>query len=218
MKAIKKVLKFKKDIDEFDIPKNVQGIISINRMWKDEIFLIGKNKYAKTYMFTDINYAVASLSDKETIFLKYSELLNSLDTDATTKITIINRKLNRVDFEKDILLKSSNDNLGKYRDKYNKMLLDQITNNKKMIQEKYITVSIEKKNVEEARNYFKRINVEFSNHLRELGSHLIDLDATERLRLIHDFYISNDTKIFNFDNKELMKKHLMLNIQIIKQK
>ena len=216
MKAIKKVFKFKKDIDEFDIPKNVQGIIPINRMWKDGIFLIGKNKYTKTYMFTDINYAVASRSDKEAIFLKYSELLNSLDTDATTKITIINRKLNRVDFEKDILLKSSNDNLGKYRDKYNKMLLDQITNNKKMIQEKYITVSIEKKNVEEARNYFKRINVEFSNHLRELGSHLIDLDATERLRLIHDFYISNDTKIFNFDNKELMKKHLMLNIQIIK--
>ena len=216
MKAIKKVLKFKKDIEEFDNPKNVHELISINRMWKDELFLIGKNKYAKTYMFTDINYAVASLSDKETIFLKYSELLNSLDTDATTKITIINRKLNRVDFEKDILLKSSNDNLGKYRDKYNKMLLDQITNNKKMIQEKYITVSIEKKNVEEARNYFKRINVEFSNHLRELGSHLIDLDATERLRLIHDFYISNDTKIFNFDNKELMKKHLMLNIQIIK--
>lgn len=56
-----------------------------------------------------------------------------------------------------------------------------------MIQEKYITVSIEKKSVEEARNYFKRIDVEFNNHLRELGSHLIELDASERLRLIHDF-------------------------------
>ena len=85
MKAIKKVLKFKKDIDEFDIPKNVQGIIPINRMWKDGIFLIGKNKYTKTYMFTDINYAVASRSDKEVIFLKYSELLNSLDTDQLLK-------------------------------------------------------------------------------------------------------------------------------------
>ena len=41
----KKVFKFKKDVDEFDIPKNVQGIIPINRIWKDGIFLIGKNKY-----------------------------------------------------------------------------------------------------------------------------------------------------------------------------
>ena len=107
MKAMKKVFKFKKDVDEFDIPKNVQGMIPINRIWRDGIFLIGKNKYTKTYMFTDINYAVASRGDKEAIFLKYSELLNSLDSDATTKITIINRKLNRVDFEKNILLKSS---------------------------------------------------------------------------------------------------------------
>ena len=145
MKAIKKVFKLKKDMDEFDIPKNVQGIIPINRIWKDGIFLIGKNKYTKTYKFTDVNYAVASRSDKEAIFLKYSELLNYLDTEATTKITIINRKLNRVDFEKNILLKSANDNLDKYRNEYNQMLLDQITNNKKMIQEKYITVSIEKK-------------------------------------------------------------------------
>ena len=116
MKVINKVFKFKKDADEFDIPKNVQGIIPINRIWKDGIFLVGKNKYTKTFLFTDVNYAVASRSDKEAIFLKYSELLNSLDAEATTKITIINRKLNRVDFEKNILLKSSNDGLDKYRD------------------------------------------------------------------------------------------------------
>ena len=140
MKVINKVFKFKKDADEFDIPKNVQGIITINRIWKDGIFLVGKNKYTKTFLFTDVNYAVASRSDKEAIFLKYSELLNSLDSDATTKITIINRKLNRVDFEKNILLKSSDDNLDKYRNEYNQMLLELITNNKKMIQEKYITV------------------------------------------------------------------------------
>lgn len=206
MKVINRVFKFKKDADEFDIPKNVQGIIPINRIWKDGIFLVGKNKYTKTFLFTDVNYAVASRSDKEAIFLKYSELLNSLDSDATTKITIINRKLNRVDFEKNILLKSSDDNLDKYRNEYNQMLLEQITNNKKMIQEKYITVSIAKKSVEEARNYFKRIDVEFNNHLRELGSHLIELDANERLRLIHDFYRLDDTETFNFDNKELMKK------------
>ena len=33
-------------------------------------------------------YAVASREDKEAMFLEYSELLNSLDSGATTKITI----------------------------------------------------------------------------------------------------------------------------------
>ena len=95
---------FKQDKEKFVVPKGVQDVIPITRIWKDGIFLSGKNKYSKTYMFTDINYAVASRSDKEEMFLEYSELLNSFDTGATTKITISNRRLNKVDFEKNILI------------------------------------------------------------------------------------------------------------------
>ena len=43
-------------------------------------------------------------NDKEEMFLEYSELLNSFDSGATTKITINNRRLNRLDFEKSILI------------------------------------------------------------------------------------------------------------------
>ncbi len=34
------------------------------------------------------------------MFIDYSELLNSLDTGAMAKITINNRRINKVDFEK----------------------------------------------------------------------------------------------------------------------
>ena len=47
-------------------------------IFDDGIFKVGKDKYSKTYRFTDINYAVASREDKEAMFLEYSELLNSL--------------------------------------------------------------------------------------------------------------------------------------------
>lgn len=67
---------------------------------------------AKSFKFTDINYAVASREDKEAMFLEYSELLNSFDSGATTKITINNRRLNRLDFEKTILLPLKGDELG----------------------------------------------------------------------------------------------------------
>ena len=124
MKTLKDL--FKQDKEEFIVPTNVQAVIPVNRIWSDGIFLVGKTKYSKCYKFTDINYAVASKEDKESMFLEYSELLNSFDVGATTKITIINRKLNRVDFEKKVLLPKNNDSLDVYRDEYNKILLDKI--------------------------------------------------------------------------------------------
>ena len=61
---------------------------------------------------------------KEAMFLEYSELLNAFDSGATTKLTINNRRLNRVDFEQTILIPMAEDGLDKYRKEYNKMLLD----------------------------------------------------------------------------------------------
>ena len=124
MKTLKRL--FKQDNDGFDFPKSLQDTIPITRIWKDGIFLNEKNKYSKVYKFTDINYSVASKSDKEGMFLDYSELLNSFDLGATTKITILNRKLNKQDFENNILLKLNNDDLDIYRKEYNDMLINKL--------------------------------------------------------------------------------------------
>ena len=115
---------FKQDKEKFVVPKSVQAVIPIKTIWEDGIFLVGKNKYAKTFKFEDINYAVASREDKEQMFLAYSELLNSLDSGATTKITINNRRLNRANFEQSILMPMRGDACDVYRREYNQMLLD----------------------------------------------------------------------------------------------
>ena len=94
MKSLKAI--FKNDKEKFIAPKGVQDVVPVTRIWEDGTFLVGKNKYSKTFRFTDINYAVASRSDKEAMFLEYCELLNSFDTGATTKITISNRRLNKL--------------------------------------------------------------------------------------------------------------------------
>lgn len=204
MKTIRNL--FKRDKEEFNIPKSIQDTIPVNRIWKDGIFLLGKDKYSKTYRFTDINYAVASRNDKEAMFLNYSELLNSLDSSATSKITILNRRLNKVDFEKNILLPKANDNLDKYRDEYNRMLIEQATNSNSMVQEKFLTISINKNSLDEARQYFTRISAELNNRFRELGSKVESLSANERLRVIHDFYRAGEESIFNFDMIDNMRK------------
>lgn len=204
MKTIRNL--FKRDKEEFNIPKSIQDTIPVNRIWKDGIFLLGKDKYSKTYRFTDINYAVASRNDKEAMFLNYSELLNSLDSSATSKITILNRRLNKVDFEKNILLPKANDNLDKYRDEYNRMLIEQATNSNSMVQEKFLTISINKNSLDEARQYFTRISAELNNRFRELGSKVESLSANERFRVIHDFYRVGEESIFNFDMIDNMRK------------
>ena len=115
---------FKQDKEKFVIPRSVQQVIPIETIWSDGIFKIGRNKFARTYKFTDINYAVASKVDKETMFLEYMDLLNSFDCGGTTKITINNRRLNKVDFEKAILIPMQEDGLDLYRKEYNNMFLD----------------------------------------------------------------------------------------------
>ena len=89
-------------------------------MGRWHLFLLGKTSIQNVINLDDINYAVASRDDKEAMFLEYSELLNSFDTGATTKITIINRRLNKIDFEETMLLKMENDELDKFRKEYNK--------------------------------------------------------------------------------------------------
>ena len=204
MKTLKML--FKQDKEEFVVPKGVQDVIPVNRIWEDGIFLVGKNKYSKCYRFSDINYVVASRNDKEGMFLEYSELLNSFDTGATTKLTIVNRRLNKIDFEKNILLPLENDNLDIYRKEYNKMLLDKATGANGMIQEKFITISVNKKNIDEARNYFARIGADLISHFSGLGSKCIELDAIDRLRMFHDFYREGEENSFSFDLIKSMKK------------
>jgi len=196
---------FKQDREKFVVPKSVQDALPINAVYEDGIFVVGK-KFSKSYRFDDINYSVASREDKEAMFLEYSELLNSLDSGATTKITINNRRINKADFEKTILIPMQEDGLDIYRKEYNQMLIDKISGGNGIIQEKYITVSILKKDIEEARSYFARVSSDLITHFNRLGSVCVELDATERLRIIHDFYRVGEETSFRFEMTETMKK------------
>ena len=159
----------KQDRDAFTIPRSVQDAIPIQRLWPDGIFQFG-NKYSKTIRFSDINYAIASKEDKTAMFLDYSELLNALDTGSTTKITINNKSLNRSNFERDILLPLRGDRLDGERTEYNTMLLGKVTDSSNsVVQERYITLSVHKKNVEEARAFFDRTVHDASSRLNQIG-------------------------------------------------
>ena len=203
MKAIKQVLR--QDKEPYRIPKRVQDVIPIKRIWSDGIFLAG-TRYCKSFKFTDINYMVASEAEQKKMFLSYAALVNSLDCGATTKITINNRHLNRKNFEDAVLMKMEYDGLNLFRDEYNSVIMDKATAGNGIIQEKYVTVSVCKKNIAEARAYFTRVGAELSAKFAALGAKATELDATERLRILHDFYRSGEEVYFRFDMRDMMKK------------
>ena len=203
MKAIKQVLQ--QDKEPYRIPKRVQDVIPIKRIWSDGIFLAG-TRYCKSFKFTDINYMVASEAEQKKMFLSYAALVNSLDCGATTKITINNRHLNRKNFEDAVLMKMEYDGLDLFRDEYNAVIMDKATAGNGIIQEKYVTVSVCKKNIAEARAYFTRVGAELSAKFAALGAKATELDATERLRILHDFYRSGEEVYFRFDMRDMMKK------------
>ena len=196
----------KQDREGFVLPKSVQDAIPIRRLWPDGIFQFG-SKFSKTIRFTDINYAIASKEDKTSMFLGYSELLNALDTGSTTKITINNKRLNRQNFEQEILIPRQDDYLDGYRAEYNSMLMDKVTDSSNsVVQERYVTLSVHRKNIEEARAFFDRVTADVTTRLSHLDAHSEELNAMERLRVLHDFYRTGEEAEYHLDLHDLMRK------------
>lgn len=184
----------------------MQKTIPIRTIYEDGIFALDRTKYSRTFKFTDVNYAVAGQEDKEKMFLGYGAILNLLDSGSYPKLTIINRKLNKVDFDKKIKLPLENDNLTKYREEFNSILSKNSIDSKGMIQEKLLTITIDKKNIDEARNYFARTGTEIGNNFGRLNSKFTELDLNERLRILYDFYRNGEEDLYKFDIKKFMRK------------
>ena len=142
---------------KFLIPRSVQDCIPIRRIWADGIFQVG-HQFSKTWSFTDINYSIAGKDDKTAMFLDYCDLLNALASGASAKITLYNRRINKEEFERSVLLPLKEDGLDNYREEFNEMLRAQVTeSNNSIVRERYLTISVVKRNIEEARTYFARV-------------------------------------------------------------
>ena len=206
MPILKTLSKATREKERFAIPKSVQDAIPIRRIWPDGIFQVG-NRFSKSFSFTDINYAIAGKEDKTTMFLDYSELLNALDSGAFAKITIHNRRVNKKEFERSLLLPMKGDSLDPFRLEYNEMLLSKVTGtNNSVVQDRCLTISVAKRTVEEARAYFARVGTDIVTHLAQLSSVGQELDDSARLRIFRDFFRGDEPDAFAFDLKEHMRK------------
>ncbi len=197
----------KSEKDRFVIPRSVQQSIPIRCVYSDGIWHTGR-KHSRTWRFADINYAAASEEERRSIFLSYCAVLNSLPTDAAAKITIINRRINPVDFQRQILMKERGDELDRYRRESNQILTRRAAESNNLVQEKYITLSIPQRKIEETRTYFRRVDANLSKGFGRLDSGAKPLTTHDRLRILHDFFRPGEEQYFTFDQTAAIRRGL----------
>ena len=133
------------------------------------------------------------------MFFAYSEILNTFDAGAMTKITVNNRRLNQTKFRENNMLELQGDLLDKYRNEYNRILAGNANLSNGITQDKYLTVTVEKKTEEEARAYFNRISAEFAALFAKLGSKFEEVTAEEKLRILFDFFHYGAEDDYHYD-------------------
>ena len=88
----------------------------------------------------------------------------------------------------------------------NALVLGKAAESNNLIQEKYITVSAEKKSVEEARAFFSRVGTDLTTGLSRMSSSVREITVNDRLRLLHDFYRPGEEQLFRFDLEDTIRK------------
>jgi len=187
-------------------PRSVQDTIEIVAVAENGIFevaggLKSLKRYSKSYRFTDINYTTTNEEEQVDIFERYCRFLNSLDVNF--KITINNRNKNMEDLRKLVLLQYKGDGFDNFRKIYNDIIEDKIREGRQGIeQERYLTITIERKNFEEAKAQFATLEATLHKAFNELGAEITALNGNERLKVLYDYYHLGNEGQYQFDLKE----------------
>lgn len=188
----------------YKAPKSIQETIEILKVAENGIFEVSKGRYSKCYLFQDLNYTTTNEEEQIEIFEHYCKFLNSLD--CVFKITINNKNKDMINLRDVVLLGYQYDEFDRFRKIYNDIIEEKIREGRQGIeQEKYLTLTIERKNFEEAKAQFATLEATIQKAFAELGTTIRALNGNERLKVLHDFYHLGNEDDFDFDIKHAKK-------------
>ena len=194
----------KASVPLYKTPKSIQETIEIMKVAENGIFEVSRNHFSKCYRFRDINYTTTNEEEQIDIFERYCKFLNSLD--CNFKITVNNKNKDMQNLREEILLQYQYDEFDNFRRIYNEIIEDKIREGRQGIeQERYLTLTIERKNFEEAKAQFATLEATIHKAFGELGTDIVALSGNERIKVLHDFYHLGEEEGFSFDLKHARK-------------
>lgn len=206
--------KGKKEKGLMDAPQTVQQTIPYTSVYSNGIIETVPGHYSKCYLLHDVNFKTATDEEQETIFTDYGNLLNVFGHEIKAEITIFNRNIDQDKFCENTLLKMQHDGFDEYRDEYNKILKAKINEGKNnIIHEKYLTVSIEAPNIDEAVVTYSRLDNEIASRIKKInGAETVPMSIEERLNVFYDIYNLDSDAPFN--TKMNVKGHTAKNFDL----
>lgn len=202
------------DMIKTKLPKSSLDVIPVEKIYDNGMFYLGKGRYSMCYQLVDIDYSDKKDDAQEYILSKWRDILTSFSGyGATFKITIINRKINaREEMEKTFIRTDIGDGYDYLRAAYNELRYDDIKGDKGVIREKYITISVFKKNEKEANSFFDNFAYAFNKRLIDISSGIFIIEPEERLAIFHDFFRAGHEDEFNFsyskENAKYFKRYI----------
>lgn len=188
----------------YKVPKSIQETIEIMKVAENGIFEVARNRFSKCYRFQDINYTTTNEIEQIDIFERYCKFLNSLDV--CFKITINNKNKDMEQVRDYVFLQYMDDGFNHFRKSYNEIMERKIHEGRQGIeQERYLTITIERKNFEEAKAQFATIEASIHKAFNELGAEIVPLTGNERIKILYDFYHLGEESSFDFDIKTARK-------------
>ena len=198
----------------YKVPLCIQDTVPIYRISENGIFELesptnkdgGKKKihqFDRMYLFENINFSTQDEEEKEETGKRFETLLRS--TNVSYKVIVSNHYADNGRLREEILQKAISKEMEPLAKEYHKLIEKRLQEGwGGLLQSKYFIVSYRKSDYESARNYFNTIEFSIQQLFHRLGSCLIPLDATERLRALHSYYRMGDEASFSFDWNEYM--------------
>ena len=198
----------------YKVPLCIQDTIPIYRIAENGIFELesptnkdgGKKKlhqFDRMYLFEDINFSTQDEEEKEETGKRFETLLRSMNV--SYKIIVSNHYADNGKLWEEILQKAVSKEQEPLAREYHQMIEERLQEGRGgLLQSKYFIVTCRKPDFESAKNYFNTIEFSIQQLFHRLGSCLIPLDATERLRALHSYYRMGDEASFSFDWNEYL--------------
>lgn len=117
----------------------VQNTIPYLVMHRDGICEVTENYFTATIQFFDVNYSLADFDEKNEIFSKYCDLLNSFDNTVKFEITIESQTRSKESLVREIRIPKQDDDFDEIRQEYSDMLTDKLIHSKLGEVRKYLT-------------------------------------------------------------------------------
>lgn len=184
MNLLNKVAKIEK------LPKTVQDTIPLRGFMNNGIIETSPGVFTKSYKIKDINFNTSTEEEQSVIFRNYLTFVNSFDPNTRWELTIFNHEIDKRKTLQDIRIMPVNDGLNKYRQEMNEILLDSLKKGSNSImQDKYLTVSIEDTNSAHAAVTLNKIDNAVNKGLKPITKTQTEpMSTIERIKLLYDIY------------------------------